>query len=145
MLHRSPQRPGMGDEHEHFAEAAGFMTGKTAALADWHFRKEQRGFERLVAVLRAVKWNRANPDRHRAHGRRYAAAHRAEQLAGQRDRRARRAMERAALPLTCQGCGAEFCRLPATGKGRGPAPAYCTNNCRQRTRYRERVVAMEAA
>ncbi len=63
MITRATPRPGMGDESEHFTEAAGFLTGRSAALADWHFRRDQRDFAALCARLYARKWYLANARR----------------------------------------------------------------------------------
>jgi hypothetical protein len=43
-----------------YTERQGFMVGKTAALADWKFRKDEKAFNRLIATVRATNWNRAH-------------------------------------------------------------------------------------
>ena len=41
---------------DHDDVKSGFAVGKAAALADWAFRKERREGDRLVAAVRALKW-----------------------------------------------------------------------------------------
>jgi hypothetical protein len=61
-----------------YSERAGFMTGKSAAIADWRHRKEVRDFGALVNRLRVLKWQRENAEKHHA-----------KQLRGRRGRRRR--------------------------------------------------------
>ncbi len=112
-----------------------FLIGRQHNLADWHFRKDNAAFEKLVATLRAVKWNREHLSRRRAHSLKWAKDNAATLLAQAKSRRARRALQRAAAVITCQGCAAEFCRVPPKGKGRGKTPTWCTPACLQRAHY----------
>jgi hypothetical protein len=105
----------------------GFAVGKAAAMAEWSFRRELREFEPFVNRLRVLKWQRENPDRKRAKGRRYAAKPvvRARGLAAQKRRRMERHRAEGKV-FTCQleGCGAQFCRVPGV-RGMGMHPRFC--------------------
>jgi hypothetical protein len=107
---------------------SGFAVGKAARMADWAFRRELREGEVVINRLRALKWQRENPDKRRVNANRYAAkpdnAERSLKLA-----RARRAARHRAegQVFTCQlaHCGAQFCRVPGV-RGMGLHPRFCT-------------------
>lgn len=98
-----------------------------------------KAFERKIAVLRAVKWQRENPERRKAIANRYARkpenAKHSIDLARERRHRARR---EAAEVITCAtaDCGAQFCLVP-WAKRCGLPPRFCSVACQARHRYRE--------
>ncbi len=117
----------------------GFMTGKTAALADWSFRKEQKEFNRTVATLRATKWNKEHLDAHRAHARKYAARPdivAASVKAARERRHAKHREEARVFVYAAPDCRVEFCRLPGTVKG--IPPKWCREACYLRTQRKEK-------
>lgn len=86
---------------------------------------------KLVASLRAMKWNRAHPERRREIAQRYWS--RAEV----KERAARQARERRAKKpkqvIVCGECRVTFDRR------RGPVPKFCSERCRQRHAYQRRT------
>lgn len=46
-----------------YRERDGFLTGKSAAIADWRFKKEQADFEKLCEALYMRKWRAARPEK----------------------------------------------------------------------------------
>jgi hypothetical protein len=115
-----------------YSERAGFMTGKSAAIADWRHRKEVRDFGALVNRLRVIKWQRENAEKHHAKQLRYAlkAEVKARYNANARKRRAAKPIEQ----LVC-----EECREPFPRARRGPRPRFCGDACRQRATYQART------
>lgn len=120
----------------------GVMVGRQAALAEWRHRRETREFEKLCARLRARNWVRkiyaAGGDRLgllRAYQAKWAREHRAAQLVAQKRWRHRR---RVWPVVQCVGCGAVFSPWSPHGLP-SIVPQYCTEACRQRARYRQRV------
>ena len=105
-----------------YTEKNGFLVGKSAALADWRFRQEEREFDALCARLRQRNRLR-RPE---------VAAHR------NAVRRDRRAESHRGVVLACAVCVVEFCRVSIAGH----APTYCSHECllsarRERRRQRE--------
>lgn len=114
-----------------YSERAGFLTGKSARLADWQHNREAAKFARLVAVLRTAKWNREHPERRREIARTYAAKPEVKARAS-----ARQKAKRAKPPeqCVCAECGETFVRAKA-----GPRPKWCGDACRQRAAYQART------
>ena len=105
----------------------GFAVGRAARMADWLFRKERREGDRLVALVRSLKWQHDNPERRRAIARKYAAKPdvRARQIqANKRRRHARHRAEGQVFTCQLEGCGAQFCRVPGV-RGLGLHPRFC--------------------
>jgi hypothetical protein len=120
-----------------YGERDGFQVGKAAALSDWAFNKEKRDFNKLIAVLRATKWNKEHLERHRAHALAYSS--KPEVMAkSEAARRARIIAAHRANPeiFTCLECGSQWCLIKPR---RGPIPEFCTDAHRQRHRYQERT------
>lgn len=98
-----------------------------------------------AASLRAVKWNREHPERRREIANRYARKPEVVERHSKASTRRRRAQRQArrlagqAEVYRCQGCGAEWCPAPWT-RGMAGRGQFCTETCRQRQRYRERVL-----
>lgn len=115
------------DDEGAFRGDRGFLVGRQAALADWRFKKENEGFEKLVATLRVEKWRNANLEHAREWGR--TNGKRPEVHAYRMGwKRAKRLQEhRKAPPLTCKRCRVEFCLLRPH---KGQEPAYCSSPCR---------------
>lgn len=97
-----------------YTERNGFLVGKSAALADWRHRKEEREFEALCVRLRQRNYLR-RPE---------VAAHR------NAVRRDRRMQQHRATVHSCAQCEAQFCRLTIAGH----APTYCSPDCRLASR-----------
>jgi hypothetical protein len=127
----------------------GFQVGKAAAIADWLHRKESAEFERLVARLRARNWVRkvyaeggARLEDLRRKSRewvRRAAKTPTGRARLARSKERRRDRYRANAPvLTCQNCGAQWCRLPWL-RGLAAHKRFCTESCRGKWKYRQRV------
>ena len=113
---------------DHDDVKSGFAVGKAAALADWAFRKERREGDRLVAAVRALKWQRENPERAKAIARKYDAKPDVRARVAQAQKRRRVERHRAeGRVFACQlpGCGAQFCRVPGV-RGMGLHPRFCT-------------------
>lgn len=119
--------------------ASGMMVGRTAAIADWQFRREQEDFEVVVNRLRVKKWHRENPTKRAAKARRYWTKPevRARQLANAKRRRQERHRKRAES-FTCAECEAQWCRVPWR-RWTGPRPRFCTTACLFRNRYQQRT------
>ena len=143
-----------------YSERAGFLTGKSAAIAEWRFRKEQGDpkFRQLVWRLQAKKyWAAKSPDRKAriyAYRRQWAKEHpervRAMMVRAHRkfrsdprnrehearQKREKRAVgsqaRRAATVYTCVVCGAQWSPV-----GRIPTrpPIYNSLSCRNRVQY----------
>jgi len=98
-----------------------------------------KAFARKIAVLRAVKWQRENPERRKVIANRYAQkpenAKHSIDLARERRQRAHR---EAAEVFTCAtaDCGAQFCLVPWAKRG-GRPQRFCSGACQARHRYRE--------
>jgi hypothetical protein len=120
-----------------YTERAGFLTGKSAKLADWHFKKEQAEFTRQVAVLRAKKWAAENPEKRRENANRYASKPeaRARSLALAKARRREKVDP---TVHTCAECGVQWCRMPGT-RGRAGAGKFCRNASYARPSYQEKT------
>lgn len=121
----------------------GFMVGKTAAVADWMARTEQRGYDKLFRRLYARNWARkdraADPERARARLRRWRAAH--VERVREAGREARRARVRAAAPSnirTCDQCGARWCLVPLVGRKARFCGRACANQWHGSRRNRSR-------
>lgn len=129
------------DDEGMYSGDRGFLVGRQAALQDWRFRQENKGFDALVNRLRVRKWQRENRDRvnawHRANNQRPEV--KARHARHKRDRRAR--AHKAAAPLTCARCRVEF-QLARVKTGH--APTYCSRDCRLAAR-RARRAAVKVA
>lgn len=108
----------------------GMLIGRAAAMADWSFRRDQRDFAKLVAVLRAKKWAQENPEQRKAIANRYAAKPeaRAQALQLAKERRARKPIP----VLVCSECAALFIKA---GRKGGTVPKFCSTACYSRNRY----------
>jgi hypothetical protein len=91
-----------------YSERAGFLVGKSAALADWKFRKDDREFKKLCARLYQRNWmareRLRNPERLRARLRAWRERNR-EKIRAQE--RARRAKKRRPKFIVCVVCRAK--------------------------------------
>lgn len=144
-----------------YSERSGFLVGKSAALADWQFRKLQNegDFQRLVWRLQAKKywaakdperkarirayraqWAKDNAERYREavnackRRRRTKPEVREAEAAERRAKRAEATQRRREQTVyTCRVCGSYWSPL-----GRLPArpPTYCSQPCRSRENYR---------
>lgn len=114
-----------------YSERSGFLTGKSAALADWAHRKEKKAFEKVVAVLRTRRWQKNNPDRARENQRKTDKKKYAK-------RREKRSWLVKGTVLTCARCKTQWCRIPV--RFMGPEPKYCPNGCLKKAMH-ERVQA----
>lgn len=138
-------RPGLSSDpdavEEHFTEKNGFLTGKSAAIADWQHRKEERAFGVLVNRLRVRKWQKENPERRRAIALRYARKPDVVVKQCAREKARRRQAFKANTPVhTCEQCGAQWCRVPVKGRlPRGMTPRFCGDACAQINRYRAKA------
>lgn len=143
----SPRLSGYADADDglDFSERAGFLSGKSLALADWRAKKEEKEFQRLVHGLRWRKWfaevlaeNGARLERCLAK----IAAYKARgKLALVADYKAD------PLVCVCRGCGTVWtpvvrgCKYPSRvpewcPNGTGKATKRHTSNCYQRHHYR---------
>lgn len=105
-----------------YSERAGFLTGKSAAIAEWLHKRDKRAFAKQCDVLRADRWRRNNPERAKANNEKAS-----------KKKFARRREENAELVrghvLTCARCGTQWCRLPLGKRTSGTTPKYCPNGC----------------
>lgn len=117
-----------------YSERAGFLTGKSAAIAEWRHRKEVSDFERLCSKLYQRKWARLERQRNGTRVRErlnvWRAANRDKVRAQER---ARRAAKRKPRLFTCVECG----RRRETKR----VAKFCSTKCRNRFHCRPRVVA----
>lgn len=96
-------------------------------LSDW-------GVVGELAVLRAAKWSRENPQRRKEIANRYA---RRPEVRERQNERARQL--RAVKPirvLVCLECGGWFIKA---GRKGGTVPEFCRDACRARYRYQRRT------
>lgn len=112
----------------------GFQVGRAAALADWHFRKEQKAFRKLCRLLYLRSYVEAHREQRRDICRRYANKADVKARANERAR-ARRARKPRPV-LVCKECEARFTKR---GRPGGTVPEFCRDACRQRYRYQERT------
>jgi len=109
---------------EHFGRD-GALVGKSAAIADWRFRSEQRDFEKLVQRLRSRNWARREraerPEVARTRLKRWRDANRERVRAADRRRRARKRRTRL---IACKVCAA---KVPATRR-----KLFCGRTCRNK-------------
>jgi hypothetical protein len=114
-----------------YSERAGFLTGKSAAIADWRHKKDKQQFERQCAVLRTNRWRKKNPARVRENQRK-----------ADRKKRDRRHAEFTFLTkgtvLMCAFCGTQWCRIPRPKMG--PTPKYCCLEHGRQARYARDMV-----
>lgn len=116
-----------------YSERAGFMVGKTAAMADWKFRKDEKAFTRLVATIRATNWNRANSVRRKVIALGYWNRNK-ERLNAAKRVKARRAPR----SRKCDMCPVVY-ELPYPHP-RGRVRRVCSDECRRR---KDNAVAAE--
>jgi hypothetical protein len=136
------------DGEGHFRGDRGFLVGKSAKLADWYAKKEQKEYDKLFNRLRASKWQREvyeaggdKLDKLRARKRAHANKPEVQLHHGERAKLRRRARYYADPPVyECRACGARWCPLFGV---RGPKPEFCGDACRQRYRYQERPARTE--
>lgn len=130
-----------------YSERAGFLTGKSAAIADWQHRKEQREFRKLCEALYKKKWFR---DIRAAGGERWErlrARMRANRQRWRNDNRehvravdrARKAARRKPRFIVCAECGAK--KQIRRSKARGFPSRFCSTKCRNRWHGRPRAKA----
>ncbi len=108
-----------------FSERAGFMSGKSAAIAEWSFRKSEREFGVLVNRLRVRKWQKENPAKRRATALRWWRANR-EKANARHCELARKAPR----SRKCDMCPVVY-ELPYPHP-RGGVRTCCSDECRRR-------------
>ncbi len=101
----------------------GFLVGKQARISEWSAKKEKQQTDKLVATLRATKWNRAHPDRKRQLARECHRRHKDEYNARKRDHDRKAPRTRA-----CDWCGQPY-ELPYPHP-RGGIKRTCSAACR---------------
>ena len=150
MTHR-PRSVDPDAVEEHFTERNGFLTGKSAAIAEWRHRKERKAFDVVVNRLRVRKYERearANGgpalEKLRARALRYSRKPEvvAKQTARQKAlRRARAKQSPRVFICDMEDCRAQWCRVVLPGKRlpSGPAPRFCSEACAQIHRYRQKA------
>lgn len=128
----------------------GYQVGKSVALREWSFRKEQREFKKLIERLYARKWWR---DVKAEGGERYQRKlaqlrkqnenpKRRKKLNAQQQVRRLAAFVARGVLVTCgaEGCGATWSKLYTVGQ----QPRYCSPTCARRayrSRHREELNA----
>lgn len=110
-----------------YSERAGFLTGKSAAIADWHHRKDKQKFAKLVAVLRVRNWRLKSPDKAKTIAQRQA----------QREKQERAARAHDTKPITCAHCHTQWCRLNRRHWAK-PGPQFCTPEHARRHAYEQK-------
>jgi hypothetical protein len=112
-----------------FTEKQGFLVGRSAAMADWAFKKDNAGFEAMCARLYQRNWARkyrtAHPDRVRANLARWRQRH--ASTLRERDR-VRRAAVRVPRIITCCVCQVQK-RVRAIVTVAGRATKFCSKKC----------------
>lgn len=92
-----------------------FLIGRQAALADWHFRRDQKDFAKLCQRLLARRWYIANARR---------------VLDERKARTEAAALARRGEVITCKGCRMEFCQVVTeAARPRGQRPEFCSMRC----------------
>lgn len=125
----------------------GFQVGKSIALAEWSFRKEQRDFEKLVDRLRSRKWWRTvkaeGGERYekkkaqlRAQNKKTARRKKLNEL--QQERRLAAFRARGEM-VTCP-CGATWPKPRCVGQQR----KYCSPKCARRAYRQKHKEALKA-
>lgn len=106
-----------------YTERAGFMVGRTAAIAEWRHRKEVGDFERLCSKLYQRKWARMKrqraPEAMRAYQRGWRARN-AERL--RESERRRMAARRKPRFILCASCGTKVRAIRVM--------RFCSTKCR---------------
>jgi len=114
-----------------YGERAGFLVGKSAALADWSFRKEDKEFKKLCTRLYARNWARRerarHPERVQARQRAWRSANRDHVRALDR---ALKALKRKPKFIVCWTCNAPHQVKKLTTAGH--VVKFCSRKCANR-------------
>lgn len=118
----------------------GFQTGKSIALSEWAFRKEERAFEALCRRLCFAKWIREVRAEGAERWERVKAAWRARDA--KRSAKARARWEASLKVRACPHCGTNF----PTKLQPGRPQKWCSRSCKSAARYARRDnMQLEAA
>lgn len=113
-----------------YSERAGFMVGKSAAIADWRFHKEEGDFKKLCHRLYMRNWAKARrrlfPELVKAYQKAWRDRNREKIRKADRDRRA---AKRQPKFIVCWVCGTKKqVRAIVTTPGR--ETKFCSRKCR---------------
>lgn len=108
-----------------YSERAGFMVGKSAAIAEWSARREKKEFAKLVARLSAAKTRRENPEHVRALQNAWRARNREHVRIQDRAYKAKRRRPRI---IECIVCGVRR-RVRAIVKDARRSTKFCSRKC----------------
>lgn len=119
-----------------YSERAGFMVGRTAAIADWRHRKEREEFRAYCKRLYLKRWRLANRDKAAVYNRRWHT--KPEIQARLRDRKRQARQRQDTTVHACAECRVEFCWYRASWVS-GPRSEFCRSACYQRARRKGRL------